>query len=290
LGKIIEMAEKRHRAIFFLILAAVLWSSGGLFIKSVDWNPVAIAGVRSFIAALVLFAFLRRPNFTWSLPQVGGAIAYSMTVTLFVVSTKLTTAANAILLQYTAPVYVALLGAWFLGEQTEWFDWVIILAVIGGMALFFLDRLTVGNIWGNVCAILSGVSFAFIVLFMRKQKTGSTLETVILGNLLTGLIGLPFMFESAPGAMSWAGLSFLGLIQLGFSYVLYSEAIKHVSAIEAILIPGIEPILNPIWVFLVLGERPGKWAFVGGLIVLISVTIRCVIAALPSFGAQKGRT
>ncbi len=281
------MAEKRTRAILFLVLAALLWSSGGLFIKSVDWNPIAIAGLRSFIAAVVLWAFLRRPQFTWSVPQIGGAIAYSITVTLFVVSTKLTTAANAILLQYTAPVYGALLGAWFLGESTRWFDWVIIFAVIGGIGLFFLDRLSVGNIWGNVCAILSGMSFALIVLFMRKQKTGSTLEMVILGNLLTALIGLPFMFDSMPSATSWGGLIFLGTIQLGLSYVLYSEAVKHVSAIEAILIPGIEPILNPIWVFWVLGERPGRWALIGGGIVLVSVTIRCIIAAAPGHGTAK---
>lgn len=178
------------------------------------------------------------------------------------IATKMTTAANAVLLQYTAPIYVALLDAWFLEEQTEWFDWTIILVVIGGMILFFLDGLTSGSIMGNICAILR--------------------------NLLTGLIGLLFMFESMPDVRSWFGLIFLGVVQLGLSYVLYSEAIKHISAIEAILIPGIEPILNPIWVFLILGETPGKWALVGGLIVLISVTIRCVIAAMPSLIAGKG--
>jgi drug/metabolite transporter (DMT)-like permease len=121
---------------------------------------------------------------------------------------------------------------------------------------------------------------------MRKQKNESPLETIILGNLITGLVGLPFMFESMPNALSWFGLIFLGLVQLGLSYVLYSEAIKHVTALEAILIPGIEPILNPIWVFLILGEAPGKWALVGGFIVLISVTIRCVIAALRKKGSS----
>ena len=281
-----EPMGKRHRAIFFLLLSALLWSSGGLLIKLVSWNPIAIAGLRSLIAVLVLFAFIRRPRLTWSFAQIGGAFAYAVTVTLFVVATKLTTAANAILLQYTSPVYVALLGAWFLGERAQWFDWIIIFVVIGGMALFFLDRLTAGNLLGNFCAILSGVSFAFLILFMRKQKNESPLETIILGNLITGLVGLPFMFESMPNALSWFGLILLGLVQLGLSYVLYSEAIKHVTALEAILIPGIEPILNPIWVFLILGEAPGKWALVGGFIVLISVTIRCVIAALRKKGSS----
>jgi len=270
--------EIRHKTIIFLALSAILWSFGGLFIKLVSWNPMAIAGLRSLIAVLVLLAYVRHPRFTWSFPQMGGAIAYAVTVTLFVLATRLTTAANAILLQYTAPIYVALLGSWFLGERAEWFDWISILILIGGIALFFLDYLTVGNLLGNGFAILSGISFACLVLFLRKQKNESPIGSIMLGNLLTGLVGLPFMFDSMPGALSWAGLLFLGVVQLGLSYVLYSEAIKHVTALEAILIPGIEPILNPIWVFLILGERPGKWALIGGFIVLISVTLRSLMA------------
>jgi drug/metabolite transporter (DMT)-like permease len=211
---------------------------------------------------------------------MGGAVAYCMTVTLFVTATKLTTAANAILLQFTAPVYVALLSAWLLKEKTQWLDWAVIFLVIGGTGLFFFDHLTIGNLFGNGCAILSGISLSFLFVLLRKQKDESPLGSVLLGNLLTGLIGLPFAFQSMPSAMSWVGLIFLGVVQLGLSYVLYSEAIKHVTALEAILISGIEPILNPIWVFLMLGEMPGKWALVGGLIVLISVTARCIIAGL----------
>jgi len=270
--------EIKFRAILFLLLSAILWSSGGLFIKLVSWNPIAISGLRSFISALILLAYVRHPRFTWTFPQIGGAIAYAITVTLFVIATKLTTAANAILLQYTAPVYVAFLGTWFLKEGVLWFDWLIVLMVIGGMTLFFLDHLAPGNLLGNIVAILSGISFASFVLFMRKQKNESPVETVLLGNLLAGLFGLPFMFGSMPSALSWLGLIFLGVVQLGLSYVLYSEAIKHVTALEAILIPGIEPILNPIWVFLMLGERPGRWALSGGVVVLVSVTVRSLIA------------
>ena len=270
--------EIRHKAILFLLLSAFLWSTGGLFIKLVSWNAVAIAGVRGFISMGVLLAYVRRPKFTWSIPQIGGAVIFALTVTLFVAATKLTTAANAILIQFTAPVYVAFLSAWFLGERTRWFDWVMIVVVVGGIVLFFLDRLTPGNLLGNVCAILSGLGFSFFVLCMRKQKNESPIETVLLGNLFTGLIGLPFMFESIPSVTSWLGLIFLGVVQLGLSYVFYSEAIKHVTALEAVLIPGIEPILNPLWVFMILGERPGKWALVGGLVVLVSVTFRSLIA------------
>jgi drug/metabolite transporter (DMT)-like permease len=145
--------------------------------------------------------------------------------------------------------------------------------------LFFLDDLTTGGFWGNVCAISSGATFACFVLFMRKQKDDSPVESVLLGNILTALVGLPFMFEAMPNASSWIGLVLLGVFQLGLSHALYATAIKHVTALEAILIPVIEPILNPLWVLLIVGETPGPWAFLGGLIILFSVTVRCVVAA-----------
>jgi drug/metabolite transporter (DMT)-like permease len=273
--------KARNQAILLLVITSILWSLGGLLIKSVPWNPLAIAGTRSIIAAGVMLLFSRKLRFTWSPAQIGGALAYAATVTLFVIANKLTTAANAILLQYTAPVYTALLGAWLLKEKTSKLDWLTIALVMGGMGLFFVDKLSLGNIAGNICAILSGVTFGATAVLLRKQKDGSPLESVILGNILTALIGLPFMLQSAPaGTFSWLCLIILGVFQLGISYILYALAIRHVTALEAILIPIIEPILNPLWVFLVMGEAPGVWALVGGLIVLVSITGRCVIVAL----------
>lgn len=278
-----EPDTQRKRAVILIIITAVLWSLGGLLIKIIDWNPLAIAGMRSGIAGLMalgaLFVLGRRPNFTLSFSQIGGALAYCVTVILFVTANKMTTAANAILLQYTAPIYIAMFGKWFLGERTTRFDWLIIALVLGGMALFFLDSLTPGGFWGNILAIISGVAFGWFVLFMRKQKKESTFESIILGNGLTLLICLPFMFKSMPDSKSWAGLIMLGVFQLGLSYILYSAAIKHVTAIDSILIPTIEPLLNPLWVFLMLGERPGPWALIGGGVVLVSITLRGVIMA-----------
>ena len=272
--------RERDKAILFLIVTAILWSLGGLLIKWVSWNPIAIAGTRSAIATLLMLAFVRRPHFTWSFVQIGTAIVYAVTVILFVVANKLTTAANAILLQYTSPTYAALLGAWFLGERATWLDWMTIVATMGGVALFFLDELTTGGLWGNVCAISSGATFACLVILLRKQSHGSPLESVILGNALTALVGFPFMLESMPDFSSWVGLLILGVVQLGLPYILYSVAIKHVTALDAILIPAIEPILNPLWVFLVMREVPGPWALLGGFIVLVSVTSRSVLSAL----------
>jgi drug/metabolite transporter (DMT)-like permease len=277
---IAESSQKHYRAVGLALAASILWSSGGLFIKWVTWNPLAISGARSAIAIVVLLIALRRVQFSWSFAQVGGAVAYTVTVTLFVVATKLTTSANAILLQYTAPVYAALFGAWFLGERVSWLDWATIAVVIGGMVLFFFDRLTPGGMLGNVLAITSGVTYAGLVTFLRKQKEASPLESVLMGNVLTALIGLPFMLQGAPGGASWVGLIFLGVFQLGLSYVLYSSAIQHITVLEAILVSVIEPILNPVWVYLVMGEAPGQWALVGGLIVLSGMAARYASSAL----------
>lgn len=268
----------KSRAVLLLIGAATLWSLGGLLIKLISWNPIAIAGARSGIAALVMLVFRRRMRFNFSPAQLGGAVCYAATVILFVIANKWTTAANAILMQYTAPVYVALLSAWFLKERITRSDIVAIIAALAGMFLFFLDDLSSGGFWGNICAILSGIAFAGTVLCLRKQKDGSPLESVFIGNVLTFLIGLPFAFKSVPEASGWVGLVLLGVFQLGLSYILYAEAIKYVTALEAILIPVIEPVLNPIWVFWLLKEKPGAWAISGGAIVLISVTLRSLSA------------
>jgi drug/metabolite transporter (DMT)-like permease len=270
---------KRKRALLLLLATAILWSTGGLLIKSVDWNPLAIAGMRSAIAGVVILLYIRRPHFSWSTAQIGGAITYAATVILFVAATKLTTAANAILLQYTGPIWVAIFGKSFLGEKTTRVDWVMIGAVIVGMALFFLDKLSSGGLLGNIVAIGSGVAFGWFILFMRKQKDDSTLETPLLGNAIAAVIGIPFMFGPTPDLTGWTALVTLGVLQLGLSYTLFAAAVKHASALDSILVPTIEPLLNPIWVFFLLGERPGPWAMVGGAIVLAAVTARSVLMA-----------
>ncbi len=244
-----------------------------MLIKSVAWHPLAIAGARSAIASLVILLYLGKPEINWSWPQIAGALAYAGTVILFVTATKLTTAANAILLQYGAPIYVVFLGKWFLNEEASREDWWAVVAVLGGMVLFFFDQLQWGSLLGNIIAVLSGWSFAFLIIFMRMQKDSSPLESVLIGNIFAALIGLPFMFEYLPPPGVWVNLIFLGTVQLGLSYILYSIAIKGVTALEASLIPVIEPILNPLWVFLAIGEIPGKWALAGSAVILTSVIL-----------------
>ena len=269
----IDSKSEHVRAVGLLVATAVLWSFGGLLIKIISWNPMAIAGGRSILAAAVMLLVVRRRHLSWSFDQVGGAVCYAANVVLFVVATKMTTAANAIFLQYTAPVYVAILGAWFLKEKVTALEWLAILTAIFGMALFFFDRLTFANYWGNGLAILAGVAFAGMIIFMRRQKSEFPLASIFLGNILAVIVCAPFMFGEAPDKVGWLALAALGILQLGLSYILYSIAIKRVTALEGIMVPIIEPILNPVWVFLFMGERPGRWAVPGGIIVILAAVV-----------------
>ncbi len=239
---------------------------------------MAIAGGRSAIAIPIILLCVGRPRFSFSLAQIGGAVGYALTVVLFVFATRMTTAANAIFLQYTAPIYVALIGAWYLQERASRIDWLVIAVALIGIALFFLDRLTVAGMWGNIIALASGLAFASVALFLRKEKAGSPIASIVLGNVIVALAGLPFML-SAPslgGDGLWR-LLLLGTVQLGLPYVFYATAIKQVTALEATLIPLLEPVLNPLWVMLALGERPGPWAFLGAVLVLAAVLGRGVL-------------
>lgn len=266
-------------AIVLLAVTAIMWSLGGILIKSVNAHPLTISGTRSAISCIIILLYVKKPKFNWSFPQIAAGVAYASMVICFVAGTKLTTAANAILLQYTAPIFVALLSTWILKEKPKAIDWVTIAVVIGGMVLFFLESLNAKGLAGNILALLSGVSYALFTVLMRLQKNGSTIESVILGNAITAIIGMPFLFTAVPDTKGWLFLVILGVVQLGIPYILFSKAIKDATALEASLITMIEPILNPIWVILIIGEIPGILSIIGGIIVIATVTIRCIIVS-----------
>jgi len=281
--------DRGLRARLLLVLAALLWSSGGLLIKSIEIRPLAIAGGRSLIAALIILVYLSRPKFGLSVPRIGGALAYAVTVIFFVLANKLTTAANAIVLQYTAPVYVAVAGSLFLGEKTGKKGWAAIVVACGGMVFFFLDRLDAGSMLGNGYALLSGVGFAALAVFLRLQKDGSPAESVLLGNVITALICLPFLAGSEPSSRDLFLLVLLGVFQLAVPYICYSIAIKELRALEAILIPIIEPLLNPVWVFLLIGETPGFFSLLGGVAVLGAVGYYSYSRSVFNGGRREGQ-
>lgn len=277
-------SAEKDRGLGALALAATafFWSLAGLLIKLIDWNPFAIACGRSVVAAVFLLLWMRKPKLTFSGPQVGAAIASSATMLLFIYANKATTAANAILLQYGSPIYTAILGAIFLREKPKIEHWLSFVAVAGGMALFFTGNLGGGSIRGNIAAILAGVTFSAYFVFMRMQKDGSPLESNLLAHILTAAIGFVIaLFLPAPRftTVSISAIVALGVFQIGMAAVLLSWGIKRVSAIQGSIIAGLEPVFNPLWVFLALGERPSPNSLAGGAIILLAVILSSIVTA-----------
>lgn len=272
---------------YLLLLGVILWSTSGLLIKESSLPALALVGGRSALAAIVIALYVRRPRWTWSPAQVGGAVALATTYILFVVAMQLTSAASAILLQYTAPLWVALFGIWYLRERPRPMDYVTMGLIAVGMLLFFGDQLTADALLGNLLAALSGVTMAWMTLFLRKQKDGSPYETVLLGNVLAAVIGLPFLLTAGPTLTDWAILLFLGIFQLGTASILHAYAIKRLSALEVILVATLEPIMNPLWVFLFNGETPGPMALLGGAVVVAAVLLRGLAASIGSRRAPR---
>jgi drug/metabolite transporter (DMT)-like permease len=275
------VSRDHTRSVLLLVGASFCWSLAGVLIKFVatSWPGMAVAGGRGLIAAVFLLLTNRGLRFHFSRDQIIGAVGYAACTVTFCTATTLTSAANAILLQYTAPVWVAVLGAWLLHERATRADWITIVVALTGMMLFFKDSLTLGHLDGDVLAVLSGVCFAGMTIALRRQKDGSPVESIILGNLLAFVVGLPWIVRSPMlPASGWMALLTLGIVQLGMSYWLYARAIRHVTALEAVLIPVVEPILNPLWVLLFMREKPSSWAVVGGVIVLSAVTLRAIVS------------
>ncbi len=269
---------KKSSAIIFLIFAGILWSTGGFMVKMIIWPPLVIAGIRSGICALVIILFDKPRKIIFGKYTIGGAVCYTVMVISFIIANKLTTSANVILIQYTAPIYVAILSFSFLGEKSTKFDWTIILIVLSGLALFFLNELSFKNIYGNIFALFSGFGFAGTTLFLRKQKNGRPVDSVILGNIITFVVCLPFIFHDITFDFTpWVRVIYLGIFQLGIAYILYTKAIKHVSALDAIIYPVIEPICNPLLAFIFLGELMSRDALIGGLLIISGIIFRGIV-------------
>jgi len=268
--------------ILAMVATAFLWSIAGLFIKVIDWHPFAIAGMRSLVSSLVVLAWLKRPQFHWSPAQVGAALAQTATMLLFVAANKTTTAANAILLQYIGPVFTAIIGAWMLKERARWEHWAAFVFVAAGMVLLFMDKIGGGRLLGNILALCSGLTFSFCYVLLRKQKDASPLESMLLAHWFTAAIGLAVSLFLPLPVFTWkaaGAIAMLGFFQVGVAAILFSAAIKRITAVSANLIAVIEPVFNPLWVFLALGERPGITAIAGGALIIAAVTGASVISA-----------
>ncbi|MBL7662898.1 DMT family transporter [bacterium] len=261
-----------------LIIAALMWSVIGVFVKGLPLHPLGIAGIASMIAVVVQALYLRifarrKLSFNWSKAQIFGAVAYALNISCFITANYMTTTANAVLLQCTAPVFLALFGGRYLGEYLKLRDYLLGAIVLFGTSLFFMDRLDGGRLIGNICGIICGFALAWYTICLRLQKNESPHETVLLGNILIAIVGAFFIDNSVSDLHVGARLLLLGSFGLSIPFILYCEAIKQVRAIDAVLITTLEPILSPVWVFLVHKEVPSVLAITGGMIVLGSVTV-----------------
>ncbi len=265
--------------------AAILWSTGGLFIKATHLSAIELSFGRSLLAAITIAIVTRREGFGLNPVSAITSILYAALLLLFVLATKLTTAANAIFLQYTAPVYVLILEPLFYKEKFRLRDLATVTACVGGMSLFFVGKLSPQDLSGNLLALASGVCFALFFLLLRHSKARDVnrASAAIYGNLIVILICAPAFFAAMRRGISsadFARIAYLGVVQIGFAYLLFTLAMaRGLRSLDAGIIGYIEPVLNPIWVFLFLGERPGKWAILGGAIIIGSVMTHMLIKA-----------
>ncbi len=268
------------RSRLLLLAAAVLWSTAGAAIKSCGLDGWQIAGGRSLVAALFLVAVVREARVRPTLRVLAVSVAYAFTVVLFVVATKLTTAANAIFIQDTAPLWVLLLSPWLLGERPTRGELLAIPVYGIGLGLFFLDELTAGQVTGNVVALASGVAFAISIVGLRLLRHEGP-AALVYGNALAAIAALPLWPRGAAATgADLAIVAYLGVFQLALAYLSFSRGVTGTPAIEASLLILLEPVLNPIWTFVVAGERPGPWAIAGGAVVLGATAWRTLAPVL----------
>lgn len=271
--------KKENIAIIEMLICAALWSVAGIFIKLIPWNGFAVAGMRSLIAGLTIavYMLITRRRYILSRRTVVGGIMTAGVYTCFTVANKLTTAANAIVLQFTCPVFIVILSAIFLKQKIRKNDLAVVIATLAGIALFFFDQLKPGYILGNFVAIAAGMFMAVMFILVGNMEGDERFSTITNGQFLTFFVGLPFIIATKPEftAAATASILVLGVFQLGISYILYVKSTQYCPPLACCLLGALEPLLNPVWVLIFDGERPGVWALIGGIIVVVSITLWC---------------
>ena len=269
---------EHQKGILAVLAAALLWSTGGLFIKLVTFDAIQISFFRSFFAAIVFIALFKKNIFYANGFTFINALMYSAILILFVIATKTTTAANAIFLQYTAPIYVLIFEPIINKTHYEKINIITILICFTGMILFFMGKFSPGYVTGNILALLSGVAYAAFLLGMRKNKKEYQFSSIFYGNIIVSLICVSSIFHlSNITTANLMMVTFLGIFQIGIAYAIFSYGLKRVLAIEASLISMIEPTLNPVWVFIGYGEVPSIMAIIGGIIIIAAISVRAFI-------------
>ncbi len=269
----------------YISFTAFLWSTSGFFIKYLTINAFQISFYRSLVAAITVLAITlaRKGKMKIEFDRISNlaAVFYAGILILFVLATKMTTAANAIFLQFTAPMYLVVLEPIFLKTKFSPKNIITIFISIAGMILFFFGKLELGNIYGNLLAICSGICFAMFSLLLKykrvKQKSENTLGTVVMGNALVAVLAFAVIFPNLGLNLTEALiLLYMGAVQIGISYIIFNEGIKYVSATESMIIATLEAVFNPIWVFIGIGEAPSVYSIIGGSIIFGAIIWRNV--------------
>ena len=267
------MGLSRQKGPLYMVAASFCWSLGGLLIRFVpaEWGGMAINGLRAAFAMLVFIIYQRGVKIEFTKGNLLAAFCLSATTTLFVFANLLTTAAAAILLQFTAPIFIILIHGIFYRQRPKASELIASVVTILGMLLFFMDQLDAGGTLGNILAILSGLTFAGVMVCNKRPDTIPE-QSLLLGFMVNAAIGLPFIFSNVTAdAGGWTSVIVLGIIQIGLAYVFFSKGIKKTTALLACLMTAVEPLLNPLWVGLVTGEVPGLFAILGGIIIIVTM-------------------
>ena len=276
--------SKRSTALFFVFAAAFLWSTGGLFIKWNSLSGLELSCYRSFFALITLAILTRHEGFGLNRLMVVASLVYAVLLILFVLATKETTAANAIFLQYTSSVYLLILEPIIYKEKFRARDLITVAVCLGGMALFFVGQLRPQDVTGNIFALASGFCFALYFLLLRhpRAREVNRASSAIYGNLLAVILTAPWGLAALSSVTLHDAFSvtYLGVVQLGIAYAFFTLGMaRGVRSLDAGIICYIEPVLNPVWVFLVLGERPSRWALLGGTIIIAGVISHMLLDA-----------
>ncbi|HMU32403.1 MAG TPA: DMT family transporter [Pyrinomonadaceae bacterium] len=299
----------------YVVFGVLLWSTGGLFIKITTLDPFQLTFFRSFLAGLTVLLFTYKRGLRLTPVGALASVAYALLLFLFVWATKNTTSANAIFLQYTAPIYILVLSPFIIGEKFHLRDLFTVILCIAGMSLFFVGKLEVSDYRGNLAALASGVFYGLYIMLLKhpkasgaaalpasavadddasipNQQPGNPVVTVIYGNFLLAAVMLPYGISAVPvmTAGDAFAAAFLGIVQIGIAYMLFIKGVfSGTRPLDASIIGFIEPLLNPVWVFLFIGERPSNWAILGGIVIIATVVVHTVLQYKSSNGSPAGQ-
>lgn len=279
--------KNKTKGVIEMLLCAALWSIGGIFIKLIPFNALAIVGIRSLIAAMTMLIYMLcgKFKFTFTKRALRSGIYMCCLFVFFVVANKLTSAANAIVLQFTSPMFVLLFSAVYKKQRFSGYDIAAVALTMGGIALFFFDKLDGGHLLGNIIAMLAGVFVALIFISCGDSGKDEKMSGILMGHTLAAIVGVPFVFitHCSFDMISIVSLLALGIFQLGIPYILYSFAANSCSPLTCSLLGALEPILNPVWVFIFIGEAPGMYALIGAVIVVVTISVWGIIKSRASY-------